>query len=172
MYSNDKYLLIKALSGIAHCNNYGCTTCGGPFGLKKEFEDTCGISLHSKEFLYEMKELKARDLHKIKFDFKSYNQVAIKSILSQISDEHFREIYEYYSKLSSEDDKLAYKLLVWTEFGKRLSKYEIERLIEYATPTLIKNKHARSYFKENMKAYNLPLPQSLKDIYLEDEKNH
>jgi hypothetical protein len=170
MMGRDKYLLIEALSGIAHCNNFGCTTCGGPFGLKKEFKDTCGISLYTEEFLYEMKELKARDLHRIKFDFKGYNQVAIKSILSQISDEHFREIYNYYSKLSSEDDELAYKLLVWTEFGKRLSQYEKEKLIKDATPTLIKNKYARNYFKKNIKTYNLPLPKALNDIYLEEEK--
>lgn len=170
MRLRENYLLIEALNGIAHCDNYGCTTCGGPFGLQKEFRETSGIELHSDEFLYKMKQLEARDLPKIKFDFKGNNRVAIKSILSQISDEHFREIYKYYSELSSEDDKLAYKLLLWTEFGKRLSQYEKEKLIESAIPTLLKNYNARNYYKENIKYYNLPIPKSLNDIYLEDEK--
>lgn len=168
MSNQSKDILIKLLSGPAHCDEFGCTTCGGRRGLEMDFVRGSGISIFSEEFFNQLKELEAGDLHCIEFDIEQYKTLAIDSVLNVMKDDRFHELYKHYSLLSATDDELAYKLLVWTRFGKRLTQNQLEMLIQYAMPTLLRSYYARNLMKTELSYKDLSYPKELKDIYSED----
>ena len=156
------------------CSSIGCTTCGGTGSfarrMKNEFPNVDDV-LHA---FIEIEEHEIRLIESYGFGIFWY--------LRSCELDRSKWVINKWTEKSETNSTFALFFLKWIidQYSSQPTNtfpdwhFDLQKLIEYATPKLIESEKERYSLKECLtrnSSFNLKLPESLRAVYLQDEKN-
>jgi hypothetical protein len=134
------------------CMQAICTTCGGTSLFFRDLETAI---TDSGKVAADLKELSAQEV--VALEGRSN---AIKVMLSALPDAERSDVLKRWVQRAGDDPRLAKGFLVWMDFGRSLSRQELEAIIKAASPELLIDRRVRDGIRWIVDE-NLPCPDAL-----------
>ena len=126
----------------APCEKLVCTTCGGQLfflqRLKKLFPNDADLAEN-------LMMLKAADIKHMSLD-----QNCMPPVLNSLPEEIQNTVVQTWVNNAADDPDFALNVLLWTEFGKRLSRNSIQVLLATAEPRIAVSRKLRDNLRESL----------------------
>lgn len=139
-------------TNTASCERWACTTCGGSLHFLWKLEQT----FPNKDELVEgLKSLKRSDVALIR------NHRGISQVLNSLPEELRKMVFDSWMQNVQNDPTVAFSILLWTQYGKDLSKGMVHELLVAAESLIINSRKIRDELRNSL-PIGIELPPRLK----------